>query len=163
MKKAWKRVAAGMLATVMAASLAACGSKGSGTETTKAPEATGAAGGAAAAGTLKVLMPEEPGAENSLNNALKAWSEETGNQIDMIIISHDDQLTKFPAMAKNKDLPDIIATTRLHQLYPEEFMDMAQVVDLSLFEDSALKIVGKDYKSDKISGLPRQFTTTCMY
>lgn len=163
MKKAWKRVAAGMLATVMAASLAACGSKGSGTATTKAPETTGAAGGAAAAGTLKVLMPEEPGAENSLNNALKAWSEETGNQIDMIIISHDDQLTKFPAMAKNKDLPDIIATTRLHQLYPEEFMDMAQVVDLSLFEDSALKIVGKDYKSDKISGLPRQFTTTCMY
>ena len=83
--------------------------------------------------------------------------------MDKMVISHDDQLTKFPSMAKNKDLPDLIQTTRLHQLYPEEFVDMSTVVDTSLFEESALKIVGKDYKSDKISGLPSQFTTTNFY
>lgn len=66
-------------------------------------------------------------------------------------------------MAKNKDLPDVISTTRLHQLYPEEFVDMSQVVDTSRFEEAALKIVGKDYSSDKISGLPRQFTSTIFY
>lgn len=114
-------------------------------------------------GTLKVLLPEDKGEQDPLNIALEQWSKETGNKLDKIIISHDDQLLKFPAMAKNKDLPDLIATTRLHQLYPEEFVDMSNVVDTSLFEESALKIVGQDYKSDKISGLPRQFTTTCMF
>lgn len=91
------------------------------------------------------------------------WAEETGNNLDIQIIAYDDQLTKFPAMAKNKDLPDLISTTRLHQLYPEEFVDLRDHFDMNMFEASALKIVGKDYVSDKITGLPHQFTATCVY
>lgn len=158
MKKMGKTVMAALAATVMAASLTACAggaSKGESGSTT-------AAGGGTEK-TLKVLAPEEPGSEDALNNAIDKWAAEAGVKIERIIISHDDQLTKFPSMAKNKDLPDLIQTTRLHQLYPEEFVDMSGVVDLNLFEDSALKIVGKDYKSDKISGLPSQFTTTNFY
>ncbi|MDO5415665.1 MAG: sugar ABC transporter substrate-binding protein [Lachnospiraceae bacterium] len=161
-----KRTMAGILAAVMALSVAGCGGN-SAKETTAAGNAAAgseAAGEVSVSGkTLKVLAPEEPGSEDALNNAIDKWAAEAGVTIDRIIISHDDQLTKFPAMAKNKDLPDLIQTTRLHQLYPEEFMDMSTVVDLSKFEESALKIVGKDYKSDKISGLPSQFTTTNFY
>ncbi len=72
-------------------------------------------------------------------------------------------LSKFPSMAKNNDLPDLVATTRLHQLYPEEFVDMDTVLDLSQFNGSALKIVGKSYTSDTITGIPDQYTTTCMF
>lgn len=154
MRKFGRKVMAGLLLTSMAVSLAACQSK-DGAEN----------GGQSTSGekTLKVLAPEEPGSEDALNNAIDKWAAEAGVKIERIVISHDDQLTKFPSMAKNQDLPDLIQTTRLHQLYPEEFIDMSAVVDLSLFEDSALKIVGKDYKSDKISGLPSQFTTTNFY
>ena len=88
---------------------------------------------------------------------------ETGNQVEQIILSHGDMASKFPAMAKNKDLPDLIATTGLHQRYPDEFLDMSGVVDLSQFNDAALKIVGKSYTSDIITGIPNQFTTTCVY
>lgn len=98
-----------------------------------------------------------------MGSALKKWSEETGNEIKQIIISHDDMLSKFPSMAKNNDLPDLVATTRLHQLYPEEFVDMDTVLDLSQFNGSALKIVGKSYTSDTITGIPDQYTTTCMF
>ena len=40
---------------------------------------------------------------------------------------------------------------------------MSQYFDTSMFEESALKIVGKDYVSDKITGLPYNFTTTCVF
>ncbi|MCD7909384.1 MAG: ABC transporter substrate-binding protein, partial [Clostridium sp.] len=162
MKKTSKKAAAGFLAAVMALSLAACG--GSSNSGAPAPAETQADGSVKTEGrTMKVLNPEEPGAEDALNKAMDAWAAEAGVTLDKMVISHDDQLTKFPSMAKNKDLPDLIQTTRLHQLYPEEFVDMSTVVDTSLFEEAALKIVGKDYKSDKISGLPSQFTTTNFY
>lgn len=156
MRKSAKKMMAGVLATVLAMSLTACGGSGSNDGGTSA--AAGTEGR-----TIKVLAPEEPGAEDALNNSIDQWAAQAGVKVDRIVISHDDQLTKFPAMAKNKDLPDLIQTTRLHQLYPEEFVDMSTVVDLGKFEDSALKIVGKDYKSEKISGLPSQFTTTNFY
>ena len=162
MKKTSKMAAAGVLAAMMALSLAACG--GNSNSGAPAPAETQADGSVKTEGrTMKVLNPEEPGAEDALNKAMEAWAAEAGVTLDKMVISHDDQLTKFPSMAKNKDLPDLIQTTRLHQLYPEEFVDMSTVVDTSLFEESALKIVGKDYKSDKISGLPSQFTTTNFY
>ena len=162
MKKTSKMAAAGVLAAMMALSLAACG--GSSNSGAPAPAETQADGSVKTEGrTMKVLNPEEPGAEDALNKAMEAWAAEAGVTLDKMVISHDDQLTKFPSLAKNKDLPDLIQTTRLHQLYPEEFVDMSTVVDTSLFEESALKIVGKDYKSDKISGLPSQFTTTNFY
>lgn len=158
MKKTLKKVMAGILIAAMTAALAGCGGNGGSGETSASGGNSGASGV-----TLKVLLSEEPGSEDNFGKMLNAWAEETGNKIETMVISHDDQLTKFPAMAKNKDLPDLIWTTRLHQLYPEEFMDMSTVIDLSLIEDSALKIVGKDYKSDKITGLPVQFTTTSMF
>lgn len=112
---------------------------------------------------LTVLLSEEPGAGDPLGTMLNNWASETGNTLDLQIIGYDDQLTKFPAMAKNNDLPDLIATTRLHRLYPEEFVDMSECFDLSKFENSALEIVAKDYTSGNIVSLPYTFTTTCMF
>lgn len=162
-----KNVMVGLLAAALAVSVTACGSSNTNEGTSPAAAGTEAGSETEAGGlkgrTIKVLAPEEPGTEDALNNAINKWAEERGVKVERIIISHDDQLTKFPAMAKNKDLPDLIETTRLHQLYPEEFLDMGTVVDLSRFEEAALKIVGKDYKSDKVTGLPSQFTTTNLY
>lgn len=113
--------------------------------------------------TMKIMLSEEPGSGDALATAFNDWAAATGNKIDIMVIPYDDQLTKFPAMAKNKDLPDLLSTTRLHQLYPEEFLDLSKVVDVSAFEETALKIVGKDYLSDKITGLTQQYTITNMY
>ena len=74
-----------------------------------------------------------------LGNALNDWAKETGNTVKQIIISNDDMLTKFPAMVKNNDVPDLVSTTGLNQLYPDEFEDMSQILDLSKFNESALK------------------------
>jgi ABC-type glycerol-3-phosphate transport system substrate-binding protein len=112
---------------------------------------------------MRVLLSEEPKDTDALVTALKDWEAATGNKVEMVVIPYDDQLIKFPAMAKNHDLPDLIATTRLHQLYPEEFMDMSKVTDISKFEPTALKIVGKDYTSNKITGLALEYTVTNMY
>ena len=112
--------------------------------------------------TIKVLLSEMR-EHDAWTIALHDWEAATGNTVDFMVIPYDDQLTKFPAMAKQNDLPDLISTTRLHQLYPDEFIDMSKIVDLSKFEKTAVKIVGKDYHSDKITGLPFQFTITNMY
>ncbi len=130
----------------LALSLAACGSNG------------GSSGQ-----KIKVLLSEEPGDGNAFATALHDWEAATGNTVEIMVIPYDDQLVKFPAMAKNKDLPDLLTTTRLHQLYPDEFIDIAKVVDTGKFVPTALKIVGKDYLSDKIVGLPIQYTTTDIY
>lgn len=165
MKQAFSVVAV----TAMVASMTACGGKQAAPSSTPTSAAETVAVGETSAPkevsgqTLKVLISEEPGDEDALSIALNTWAEETGNKIERMILSHDDQLTKFPAMAKNRDLPDLISTTRLHQLYSDEFVDMATVLDLSKFNDSAAKIVGKSFTEDKISGAPEQFTITCMY
>lgn len=163
MRKMLKKTMAGvMMMSLASAALAGCGGSsqsGSGATTAAAGGSTGPISGQ----TLQVMISEEPGEGDALGNALKKWSEESGNEIKQIIISHDDMLSKFPSMAKNNDLPDLVATTRLHQLYPEEFVDMSSVLDLSKFNESALKIVGKSYSSDAITGIPDQYTTTCMF
>ena len=160
MKKKAARTMAGILTLSMAAALTACG--GSGSETAKkdgAAENSGPITGQ----TLSVMLSEEPGEQDPLGNALNHWAEESGNTIKKIIISHDDMRSKFPAMAKNKDLPDIVSTTFLHQIYPDEFVNMEDVVDLSKFNQSALNIVGKSYSSDAITGIIEQYTTTSMF
>ncbi|MDO4330213.1 MAG: sugar ABC transporter substrate-binding protein [Lachnospiraceae bacterium] len=162
MRKMLKKTMAGvMMMSLAAAALTGCGgsSKSDSAATTVAGESAGPISGQ----ILQVMISEEPGEGDALGNALKKWSEESGNEIKQIIISHDDMLSKFPSMAKNNDLPDLVATTRLHQLYPEEFVDMSGVLDLSKFNESALKIVGKSYSSDAITGIPDQYTTTCMF
>lgn len=147
-----------LAASAMALAMAACGGS-SGT-----PQQTPSSDSQTMTGqTLEVMISEEPGEGDALGNALNKWSAATGNEVKRIIISHDDMRSKFPSMAKNKDLPDLVATTGLHQLYPDEFVDMETVVDLSRFNQAALKIVGKSYSSDIITGIPDQFTTTCMF
>ena len=126
--KKWNKATAAVLAGAMALSLAACG--GGGTSETKAGGAAGNSGASAGGQTLKILLSEEPGEGDALSMMFEKWAEETGNKLDIQIIAYDDQLTKFPAMAKNKDLPDIISTTRLHQLYPEEFVDLRDSFDM---------------------------------
>lgn len=167
MKKLIKNTMAGVMAAAMLTSLAACGGSGSGSSTSTASTGTAETSTEASApitgGTLKVTLSEEPGEGDALGNALDTWAEETGNTVEKIIISHDDMRTKFPSMAKNKDLPDLCATTFLHQIYPDEFVDMSTVVDLSMFNENALKLVGKSYSSDTITGVPEQYTTTCIF
>ena len=157
MKQNKKFAAAGIMA-LAAMMMTACGNSSSSGQADSQASADGKGGQ-----TLQVMLSEEPGEGDALGNALKEWAEETGNNVKQIIISHDDMLSKFPAMAKNKDLPDLVATTRLHQLYPDEFVDMSTVLDMTKFNESALKIVGKSYFSDAITGIPDQFTTTCMF
>lgn len=166
MKKLIKNTMAGVMAAAMLTSLAACGSSGSGSgsaSTTSTGTAETSESAPITGGTLKVTLSEEPGEGDALGNALDTWAAETGNTVEKIIISHDDMRTKFPSMAKNKDLPDLCATTFLHQLYPDEFVDMSTVLDLSMFNENALKLVGKSYTSDTITGVPEQYTTTCIF
>ena len=112
---------------------------------------------------LRVLLSEEPTSGDAFTSTLNKWAEETGNTIDLMVIPYDDQLTKFPLMARNNDLPDLIATTRLTRLYPEEFLDLTDEVDISIFEPQALMIIGQDYTSGKNYCLPYQFTITNVF
>ena len=113
--------------------------------------------------TLKVLLSEEPSSTPAFMTVLEKWAAETGKTVEPVVIPYDDQLTKFPLMAKNKDLPDLIYTTRLALLYPEEFVDMAKVIDTSTFEPKALEIIAKDYIFNQTGLLPIQFTITIVY
>ena len=109
------------------------------------------------------MLSEEPSSGDSFTTTLNKWAEETGNSVELMVIPYDDQLTKFPLMAKNKDLPDLVSTTRLSRLYPDEFVDLGQVVDTSIFEPMALEIISQEYNSDKLSCLPLQFTITNVF
>jgi alpha-1,4-digalacturonate transport system substrate-binding protein len=113
--------------------------------------------------TLKVLLSEEPSSGDALMTVLKKWAAETGKNVEPMVIPYDDQLTKFPLMAKNKDLPDLIYTTRLALLYPEEFVDFTNIIDPSIFEPKALEIISKNYIFNQIGLLPIQFTITIVY
>ncbi|MGH0053818.1 MAG: ABC transporter substrate-binding protein, partial [Sphaerochaetaceae bacterium] len=112
---------------------------------------------------LKVMLSEEPSSEDALLNTLNDWATETGNTLDVMVIPYEDQLTKFPLMARNNDLPDLIATTRLARLYPDEFIDLGEYFDMSIFEPMAVEIIVQDYTSDKKATLPQQFTITNVY
>ncbi|MGL5437105.1 MAG: ABC transporter substrate-binding protein [Lachnospiraceae bacterium] len=159
MKKRFVKSLTGVVAISMAAvSLAACGGTA-----TNSGQSTAENSGPITGQTLQVMLSEEPGEQDALGNALNNWAAESGNEVKKIVISHDDMRSKFPSMAKNKDLPDLISTTFLHQLYPDEFVNMDSVVDLSKFNQSALKIVGKSYSSEAITGITEQFTTTCIF
>ena len=113
--------------------------------------------------TLTILLSEEPTAADALSLTLDKWAEETGNKVEKLVIPYDDQLTKFPLMAKNKDLPDLIYTTRLTRLYPEEFADLTDYINISLFEPKVLEIVQQENTSGTNLSLPLQYTTTNVY
>ena len=153
------------LAAAMAASLAACGGSPAASTASSAATTDTAASGAASAGgqTLKVMLSEEPGEGDAFATTLNKWADETGNTVDIMVIPYDDQLTKFPLMAKNNDLPDLLSTTRLARLYPDEFEDLGQYIDTSIFEPQALQIISQNYLTDKLSVLPQQFTITNVF
>lgn len=138
------------LATV--ALLSACGGGGT----------TGSSGGEGS-DTLKILLSEEPSDTNALNIAINAWAEETGNKVETIVIPYDDQLTKFPLMVKNNDVPDLVATTRLTRLYPEEFVDLSQEIDTTMFNETALQIISQDFSNEEVLAAPNQYTVTCYF
>ena len=114
-------------------------------------------------GTLSFLLSEEPSETNALNNAIHKWAEETGNEVETLVIPYDDQLTKFPLMVKNNDVPDLVATTRLTRLFPEEFTDLSEEIDTSIFDETALKIISQNYTSDAVYAAPNQYTVTNYY
>ena len=113
--------------------------------------------------TLSVLLSEEPSSGDALSLLLDKWAAETGNKVERLVIPYDDQITKFPLMAKNKDLPDLVATTRLTRLYPDESLDLSTVINMAIFEPQAVAIIGQDYTSNKNLCLPQQFTITNVY
>lgn len=168
MRKSLSKVLAATLSAAMVFAMAGCGSSDkassdntnqSATESTTESSETGEVRGK----TMKVMISEEPSADNALKNALDKWAAESGNSYETIILSNDDQKTKFTSMAKNNSLPDLISTVGIHQLYPEEFVDVSTIVDISKFEQTPLNIIGKAFTEDVYSGLPVQFTTTCFY
>jgi alpha-1,4-digalacturonate transport system substrate-binding protein len=113
--------------------------------------------------TLKVMFSEEPGSGTPLITSLDKWAAETGNTVKVMVIPYDDQLTKFPLMAKNKDLPDLVSTTRLGQLYPEEFLEVSEYLDPAIFEQQALTLIGQAYTTKQYTSTPYRFTITCVY
>ena len=113
--------------------------------------------------TIKVLLSEEPSQLTAFMTVLQKWAAETGNTVEPIVIPYDDQLTKFPQMARNRDLPDLVYTTRLAHLYPEEFVDFSKELDTSIFEPKALEIIGKPHVFNALKALPIQFTITIVY
>lgn len=151
------------LTVAMAASLAACGGAGASSSAAQSGATGEAASGELTGQTLKVMLSEEPTDGDAFSNTLNKWAEETGNSVEIMVIPYEDQLTKFPLMAKNNDVPDLIATTRLTYLYPEEFLDLSQSIDTSIFEPQALQIINQDYTSDQVRCLPQQFTITNVY
>lgn len=151
------------LTVAMAASLAACGGAGASSSAAQSGATGEAASGELTGQTLKVMLSEEPTDGDAFSNTLNKWAEETGNSVEIMVIPYEDQLTKFPLMAKNNDVPDLISTTRLTYLYPEEFLDLSQSIDTSIFEPQALQIINQDYTSDQIRCLPQQFTITNVF
>jgi alpha-1,4-digalacturonate transport system substrate-binding protein len=113
--------------------------------------------------TLKVLLSEEPSSSDAFVVTLQKWAAETGKTVELIVIPYDDQLTKFPLMARNRDLPDLINTTRLGSLYPDEFLDFTKLIDANIFEPKALEVISKNYILNQIGTLPLQFTITNVY
>lgn len=113
---------------------------------------------------LTVLLSEEPSQEDALTKFLNKWADETNNKVETIVIPYDDQLTKFPLMLKNKDVPDMVMTTRLTRLFSDEFEDLSKEIDTSLFDPFALEIIGQDYSDEKRAlALPIQYTITCYF
>lgn len=151
------------LTVAMAASLAACGGAGASSSAAQSGATGEAASGELTGQTLKVMLSEEPTDGDAFSNTLNKWAEDTGNSVEIMVIPYEDQLTKFPLMAKNNDVPDLISTTRLTYLYPEEFLDLSQSIDTSIFEPQALQIINQDYTSDQIRCLPQQFTITNVF
>lgn len=161
-----KKLISMALVAATAASLVACGSSTSTDSTaanTTAAETTAESTGEVTGKTLKVMLSEEPGDGDAFATTLNKWAEETGNTVDIMVIPYDDQLTKFPLMAKNNDLPDLISTTRLTYLYPEEFEDLSQYIDISKFEEQAVTFINQDYESEQVRALPQQFTITNVF
>lgn len=112
---------------------------------------------------MTVLLSEEPGEGDAMTTMLNKWADETGNEVETIVIPYDDQLTKFPLMVKNNDVPDLVATTRLTRLYPEEFVDLSDVMDTDIFDKDALQVVSQDYSGKQVLVAPNEYTVTTSF
>lgn len=110
--------------------------------------------------TLKVLLSEEPEAFMAV---LRKWAAETGNNVEPLIIPYDDQLAKFPQMIRNRDLPDLVYTTRLGNLYRDDFVDLTNQINTSIFEPRALEQIGKPAVFGVLTSVPIQFTITIVF
>lgn len=155
-----KKVLAISIAALMAISTVGCSQGGGNT----APTAANASGSSkAATGTMTMLLSEEPSDKDPLQIAVKVWETETGNSAKMTVIPYDDQATKWPTMSKSGQVPDIMTTTGIHQLYPNDFVDMQKNFDMSIFDPNCTKLLAVSYTSSKITGLPEDESITNMY
>jgi len=110
-------------------------------------------------GTITVMLDSEPGQDDPVVHTMEKWKQETGNDYEILVVGYDDQLTKFPLMIKNDDLPDLLITTRLHKEYPEDFVDLSQEVDMDYFDPDLLRVALGNY-NEGIQILPTQITVT---
>lgn len=148
MKKLWKFTALAVTPFL----LMACGNDEQG------------ASGDGGSDTLRVMLSEEPTEEDALNNTLNKWSEETGNTVDTLVVPYEDQVTSFRSMAQNNDLPDLVATTQLTRLYPEEFYDLSDDIDQSMFDETALEVIAQDGELDsRLLIAPNQYTMSTWF
>ena len=159
MKKGIQKIAAVLLAGSMALGFAGCGQSGS----TNSASPVSGSGTAAPKGTITVMLSEEPKANDPLQLSIQEWEKETGNSAKITVIPYDDQETKWPTMAKAGQVPDVMTSTGLHQLYQDDFVDMSKAFDMSIFNSDDVKLLATSYTSNKITGLPQDKTITNMY
>lgn len=115
-------------------------------------------------GELLVMLSEEPAEDDALTTALNKWADETDNRLELLVVPYDDQIASFRSMIQNDDAPDLVSTTRLTRLYPEEFYDLSNTVDRSIFDPTALEVIAQDDQIDsRILVTPNQYTFSLWY
>lgn len=113
---------------------------------------------------LLVMFYEELSEDDAYSLALDKWEEDTGNKVERLIVPYDDQISSFRSMVQNNDAPDLLITTRLTRLYPEEFKNLDDVIDRTIFDETALKVINQDSNLDeRMLVAPSQYTATTWY
>jgi alpha-1,4-digalacturonate transport system substrate-binding protein len=152
-----KKIVAISLAALMAINTVGC-SQSSGSSS-----GSGSGSSKATTGTITLLLSEEPSDSDPLTISCKAWEKATGNSVKMTVIPYDDQETKWPTMSKSGQVPDLMTSTGIHQLYESDFVDMQKEFDLSDFDTNCVKLLATSYTSSKVTGLPEDESITNMY
>lgn len=156
-----KKFLAMSLAALMAVSTVGCSQGQSNGSASTTAAASGS--GKAATGTITMLLSEEPTDNDPLQVAVKAWEKESGNKVKVTVIPYDDQETKWPTMSKSGQVPDVMTSTGIHQLYQDDFVDMQKEFDMSDFDTNCVKLLATSYTSSKVTGLPEDESITNMY
>lgn len=159
-----KRALAAMLAAMMLLSFTACNSGNkTPTETPSNPSETPSdTPTETPKGNLEVLITEESLENEQLMAVLDKWCAETGNTYETQMIPYNDLETKFRAMAKSGEVPDLMTNTGLAKRQPESFIDFkAEGFDLSVFTPALL--AGDTLPNGEVKSVRRSVTLTNVF